>query len=188
MIKAIVFDCFGVLMLEARQSFAQIHQDKFDEIHEITRQADSGLIDRNDQITAYAQITDKPQEEIEEYLMNEHCLNQDLVDVIKSLKTKYKIGMISNIGADWYERLVPEDVRLLFDQTILSGEVGMVKPYPEIFELACFKFNMKPSEMIFIDDILDNCEGARAVGIQSIHYKNTAQVVSGLNSLSVTVK
>lgn len=62
MIKAIVFDCFGVLMLEARQSFAQIHQDKFDEIHEITRQADAGLIDRNDQITAYAQITDKPQE------------------------------------------------------------------------------------------------------------------------------
>ncbi len=187
MIKAIVFDCFGVLMLEARQSFAQIHQDKFDEIHEITRQADAGLIDRNDQITAYAQITDKPQEEIEEYLMNEHCLNQDLVDVIKSLKTKYKIGMISNIGADWYERLVPEDVRLLFDQTILSGEVGMVKPYPEIFELACFKFNMKPSEMIFIDDILDNCEGARMVGVQAILYQNVISATKEMRKHGVAV-
>ncbi len=187
MIKAVIFDCFGVLMVEARQSFAEKHSDKFDEIKEIIRQADSGLIDRADQLKAYADITGENPELIESYLLNEHRLNEPLVEMIKALKSSYKIGMISNIGTDWYSRLVPKDVRELFDQTILSGDVGMVKPYPEIFEFALEKMELLPSETIFIDDILDNCEGAKAIGIEAVFYKSVATATQTLSKYGVNI-
>lgn len=180
MIKAVVFDCFGVLMIDAITAYQDLHPDVASDLDDLDRQADAGFISQAEQIEGYKKLTGDDEQMIVNYLGKEHRLNEPIVQMIKQLKVSYKIGMLSNIGAKWYQQLVPEDVRELFDVTVLSHEIGMVKPYPEIFEYIIGQLGMQPNEVLFIDDILDNCEGARAVGIVAIHYTNFADLKQNL--------
>lgn len=186
MMQAVIFDCFGVLMIDARTSYIQNHPLVATELADLNKQADAGFIDREDQVKGYSELTNEPYEEIEAYLLNEHQVNMPLVALIKELKSSYQIGMISNLGRSWYDSIVPKDVRDLFEVTIISGEVGMVKPYPEIFEHACEKLNISPAQAVFIDDLLSNCEGAKAVGMSAIQFLNTVQVQRNLAELGIS--
>lgn len=183
MVKAIVFDCFGVIMIDAITAYQEIHNAVAEEIDELDRQADAGFISQKEQINGYKELTGDNEATILDYLKKEHRVNEPIVDIIKGLKKKYKLGMLSNIGVKWYEELVPEEIRKLFDVTVLSNEVGMVKPYPEIYEYLVDKLEVEPNETIFIDDLQENCEGARAIGIQTIHYTDVQKLKKELNSL-----
>lgn len=183
MIKAVIFDCFGVLMLDARTSYIEQHPEVAAELTELDKQADAGMIDRQDQINGYSQLTGEGYEQIEDYLLKEHQPNAQLVDLIKELKERYAIGMISNLGRSWYDALVAKEIQMLFDTTVISGEVGMVKPYPEIYKLTCERMGIRPQEAVFIDDIADNCEGARAVGMEAIHYTGFAKMEQELQQI-----
>ncbi len=182
MIKAIIFDCFGVLMIDAITAYQDLHPDVAADLDDLDRQADAGFISQAEQIEGYKKLTGDDEQTIVSYLAKEHRLNEPIVNMIMQLKGAYKVGMLSNIGAKWYEQLVPEYVRELFDVTVLSNEIGMVKPYPEIFEYLINQLGMKPDEVLFIDDILDNCEGARAVGISAIHYTNFSALKQNLQT------
>ncbi len=59
-----------------------------------------------------------------------------------------------------------------FQQILLSGEVGLAKPDPAIFELARERFGIRPAASLFIDDSLANVEGARAAGFQTTHFRD----------------
>ena len=183
MIKAVVFDCFGVLMVDAITAYQQLHPEVSSQIDELDRQADAGYISQREQIEGYKELTGDDEAEIMKYLKKEHKLNKPVVEIIKQLKPKYKIGMLSNIGVSWYEELVPKDVRELFDETVLSHEVGMVKPYPEIYEYLISKLGVEADEVLFIDDILSNCDGARAVGMEAIHYVTVSNLKKELTEL-----
>lgn len=183
MITAVVFDCFGVLMIDAITAYQDIHPDVAQQLDELDRQADKGFITQSEQIAGYKELTDDDEATITTYLTKEHRLNQPIVELITELKQKYRVGMLSNIGTNWYQQLVPQTVRELFDVTVLSHEVGMVKPYPEIFEYLIAQFGTQPGEVLFIDDLQENCEGARAVGMQAIHYTNFEQTKKEIESI-----
>lgn len=187
MVEVIFFDCFGVLMIDARTSYIQSHPLVASELEELNRQADAGFIDRTDQIKGYSELTGEPQEEIESDLLNEHQVNIPLVSLIEKLRRHYKIGMISNLGRSWYESIVPKEVRDLFEVTVISGEVGMVKPHPEIFEYACEQFSVQPNRAVFVDDLLSNCEGAKAFGMDAVQFLSTPQVVEELKVLGIRI-
>ena len=171
MIKAIVFDCFGVLMIDTTTAYQDLHPEVSSDLIDVNRQADVGFISQMEQIELYKMLTGDDEKTIVNYLSKEHRLNEPVVQLIKQLKVNFSVGMLSNIGSSWYQQLVPEEVRDLFDVTVLSHEIGMVKPFPEIFEYLLNQLNMDPHQVLFIDDILDNCEGARAVGIAAIKYE-----------------
>lgn len=75
-------------------------------------------------------------------------------DFAKSLIIKYKIGIISNIYKDFYPSLIKKKIvpDITFDTVILSCDVGMRKPEPEIYDLAQDQSGVKPEEILFIDD------------------------------------
>jgi epoxide hydrolase-like predicted phosphatase len=91
-----------------------------------------------------------------------------------------RTGLITNSwGLGIYER-APTD---LFDAAVISGEVGMHKPQPEIYRLACDRLDVEPAEAVFVDDLRENCEGAEAVGMTAILHRDPAQTIATLASL-----
>jgi putative hydrolase of the HAD superfamily len=89
-------------------------------------------------------------------------------------------GLISNSwGLGIYERAPTE----LFDVTVISGEVGLHKPQPEIYLLACEQLAVAPTETVFVDDLRENCAGAEAVGMTAVLHRDSAQTIAKLERL-----
>lgn len=91
-----------------------------------------------------------------------------------------RTGLISNSwGLGIYER-APVD---LFDEAVISGDVGLHKPQPEIYLLACERLAVEPGEAVFVDDLRENVAGAEAVGIEAILHRETAATIGRLEEL-----
>src|ERR1044072_60012 len=103
MIKAVIFDCFGVLYVDSHGSLAARFPDVAQEIHDLGQQSDHGWIDKEQYLTGLAQVTGESTVFLEEYINTEHHLNDELVEVIRELKPHYKIGMLSNVGRGWLD-------------------------------------------------------------------------------------
>jgi putative hydrolase of the HAD superfamily len=92
-----------------------------------------------------------------------------------------RTGLVSNsMGAGRYDRgTFPE----LFDGVVISGDVGMHKPQPEIFLLGAERAGVAPEECVFVDDLRENCEGAEAVGMTAILHRGAERTVPELERL-----
>ncbi|KAI0063468.1 HAD-like protein [Artomyces pyxidatus] len=69
----------------------------------------------------------------------------------------------------WGEGAVPAQMRALFDDFVDSSEVGMRKPEPGLYLLACKRNNIRPEEAVFLDDLGLNLKAARKLGMETIH-------------------
>lgn len=58
-----------------------------------------------------------------------------------------------------------------FDDAVISGHVGAVKPDPRIFEILFERVGRRPDELVFVDDQIKNIEAARALGMPAIHFR-----------------
>lgn len=84
-------------------------------------------------------------------------------------------GLISNSwGTGIYER---GNFDGLFETIVISGEVGLHKPEPEIYQLACERLGIAPGEAIFVDDLRENIAGAEAVGMTGVLHRDTARTI-----------
>ena len=66
---------------------------------------------------------------------------------------------------------------------VLSGEEGITKPSVAIFELMAERLGLDPSQCLMIDDIAENCAGARAAGMQTILFQDNQQLESELYNI-----
>ena len=73
-------------------------------------------------------------------------------------------------GYIWSERYLLRAA--VFDGTLISADVGLVKPQPEIYRLLCETFSLDPDECVFIDDAINNAEGAYLCGMHPIVFHN----------------
>ena len=89
-------------------------------------------------------------------------------------------GLISNSwGLGIYDR-APVD---LFDATVISGDVGLHKPQPEIYLLACERLDVEPSDSVFVDDLRENVAGAEAVGMTGVLHRASPETITKLEEL-----
>jgi epoxide hydrolase-like predicted phosphatase len=93
----------------------------------------------------------------------------------------FRTGLISNsMGGASYDRdLFPE----LFDGVVISGDVGLHKPQPEIFLLGAERAGVAPADCVFVDDLRENCEGAEAVGMTAVLHRGAETTVPELERL-----
>jgi putative hydrolase of the HAD superfamily len=93
----------------------------------------------------------------------------------------FRTGLISNSmgGASYDRALFPE----LFDGVVISGEVGLHKPQPEIFLLGAERAGVAPEECVFVDDLRENCEGAQAVGMTAVLHRGADMTLPELEGL-----
>lgn len=94
-----------------------------------------------------------------------------MYELVKELKTKgYGILLLSNASARQHEYWPRIPVSELFDGKLVSSDVHLVKPQPEIFRLFCETFHVLAEECYFIDDSPQNMEGAYEAGIQGFIF------------------
>ncbi|MDA9208166.1 HAD family phosphatase [Octadecabacter sp.] len=94
-------------------------------------------------------------------------------DILYALKgAGTPVHAITNWSAEtWPEGCKAHpDLLEVFGTTVVSGEVGVIKPSTEIYALLCHRADIAPERCVFIDDGLHNCIGARAAGMDAIHF------------------
>jgi putative hydrolase of the HAD superfamily len=92
-----------------------------------------------------------------------------------------RTGLVSNSwGHGRYDRdAFPE----LFDAVVISGEVGLHKPQPEIFRLAAERVGLPPARCVLVDDLEENCAGAEAVGMTAVLHRGAERTLPELERL-----
>lgn len=103
-----------------------------------------------------------------------HGLNKGLIAYVEAeLRPKFKIGLLSNIElsvlGNYFESA---ELGSLFDAVALSGDIDVAKPQAGAYQNICQKLGIDPSEALMIDDLRENCAGAKMTGLQAIQYKN----------------
>jgi len=106
-----------------------------------------------------------------------------LLDYLRSLRPERKVGLISNAWSGLRAFIIRNKFEDVFDEMIISAEVGLVKPDPRIYRLALKKLGVQPSESVFLDDVLVNVEAARSVGMAGIHFTQPDKALDELKQL-----
>jgi len=98
-------------------------------------------------------------------------LNPPVLDILRNLKSRYTLVLLSNTDVERFGFIREKFPEIfIFDEYVLSYEVGNMKPHPQIYKTAHEKADAKPEECVFIDDMEQNTKGAEDVGINTILY------------------
>ena len=121
--------------------------------------------------------------DLEERFFAGDQVDYELVDFIRSLKPKYQIGIISNAWPGVDNQLEIWGIRDAFDVIIGSGDIGIMKPDSKIYQLALERLGVNPEESVFVDDFIENINGARGFGMNGVYFQNTTQAIGDLRTL-----
>lgn len=184
-IKAIIFDCFGVLVIPAQDLLMRDFPGKLAEIKDLALRTDYGYVSRQEYNQLTAELTGLTAEQFQAQYWNKGR-NQSVFEWMSDLKDthKFKIGLLSNTSAWRIDEFIPKEEReRLFDNVVLSGEVGVTKPATEIFEIIAERLGVDVSECVMIDDLLENVEGASRAGMKTVLFGDTSQARADLKAL-----
>lgn len=187
MIKAVVFDCFGVLYGGALWAQLEIcPPERRQQLIDNNKQNDYGYITPEQHAASAAAILGMPVDQYKEMLQHQHVRNEPLFDEIKLLRGQgYKTALLSNAGKNMpYELFSEQDLHGgLFDTYIVSSEQGIAKPNPAIFEAIADKLGAITSECVMIDDTPENCEGAEVAGMVAVRHITNQDTRDSLQKL-----
>ena len=109
------------------------------------------------------------------------------VDILKRLKQAgYPVYGLSNWSAETFPYMRERHEFFdLFDDMVISGEVGHVKPEPEIFQILLDKIGRPAEECLFIDDSLTNLGQAQKLGFATILFQSPQQLESSLRDFQI---
>ena len=191
MIRAFIFDCFGVLTTDGWLPFKEQHfghdQELEQEATNLNKMTDAGLLSYSDFVNKISKLSGKDEQHVRSNIES-NVANQELFDFISTLKPKYKIGMLSNAGSNWLDKLFTPEQLSLFDEQGLSYQTGHLKPSADAYHHIASSLNVEPSECVFIDDIESYCEAARDVGMKAVWYQNFAQTKSDIEKILANSK
>lgn len=183
MIKAIIFDCFGVVFTDNfYELYAHFGGDAIkdhDFIEKAYFDASKGVVESGISIIAPHLGITESEWSVEE--AKYRGFDYELLSYIKELRKKYKVSMLSNIsgrGLSYYM-----DYRVLeehFDDIVESSKIGFAKPEARAFEIAANRLGVRLDECIFTDDRPNYIEGAQHVGMKTILFKSTEQFIVDL--------
>ncbi len=112
-------------------------------------------------------------------------LNQDLLQLLRSLRKTHKIGLISNGWDGLRSWITAHQIDDVFDRMTISCEVGITKPDARIYQIALANFSVNPAEAIFVDDTEKNVTACLALGMHGILFQNSQQVIKDIHRLLV---
>lgn len=106
---------------------------------------------------------------------------EDMIGVVRRVHASgLKTALLSNSWGNTYDQ---DQLAGLFDVSVISGEVGLRKPEPEIYRLTATRLGVPPEECVFVDDLPPNVRGAVAVGMVGVHHVDTETTRTELEAL-----
>ena len=113
----------------------------------------------------------------------DEAINTGVLDLIRQLHGRYKLAVLSNSPPNLAQWLADWEILDLFDVVVCSGDEGVVKPDPVIFELTLERLDVVPEEAVFIDDYPGHVEAARALGLHGILFTTAEALADELDDL-----
>jgi len=195
-IKAIVFDIGGVMEITPDLGLDAKWEEKLNlergelnkKLGDVWRGGSIGTISIEDVHRRIGEIMSWSNAHVNEFMddiWREYLgtLNVELVEYFRSLRPKYQTAIISNSFVGAREKEAEHyQFDTLCDFITYSHEVGLRKPDPRIFQLACERLGLQPHEVIFVDDHKEVYASAQEMGMHCIEYKDNAQVIAEIEA------
>jgi len=110
-------------------------------------------------------------------------IDHTILNFLRSIKPKYKVGLISNAWSGLRTYIEREKFDDAFHHLTISAEVGVGKPDAKIYEFALEQLQVKAKEAVFVDDVLENIEACEKLGMQGIQFKDSESALKKLKAL-----
>lgn len=135
---------------------------------------DRGTILQDGLVSEMADFTGHPYDACWDFV---EFIKHSLVDVPKTLELiqrlsteGYRLFCLSNMSVEFYDYLKVREVFSYFDGQIISAQEHLVKPEEAIYRLILDRYELKPEESLFIDDLEPNIKAAATLGIHTVHF------------------
>ncbi len=185
MIKAVIFDCFGVLVGDGWHPFKKRYfadePEKDAEASRLNVLSNKGLLSYTDFLEGVGKLAGISAYQVMKEL-NQNPPNTQLFDYIRTLKPNYKIGMLSNAAENWLSTLVGKENEALFDAVVLSYDIGHNKPSPEAYQKAARALGVNVDECVFIDDIESYVVAAEHAGMKGVLYRTPEDTIADITA------
>jgi len=183
MIKAIIFDFFGVLCSDGYWDSVKHTEGRSEEFIVLSDEVSMGKISWKEFVARLAERTGKTEAELLAGYASQK-INPELLAFIIKLRRSYKTALLTNASRETIN-LLTKDVPLesAFSEVLVSSDVGMIKPDPRFFQLALSRLAVKPEEAVFIDDSSKYIIAAKELGMETILYNNFGQMKAELVKL-----
>lgn len=202
MIEAVFFDFGGVLLQHAdgidhhaiEERLGLPERTVFNTLYRDSRYAEFAVGDcsADEWETSVREAAERNAGEQAEAMLKalqaaDNDLNPDMVRLVQSLHGRYRLGIISNTTPGLEERLREQfpEIHRYFDVRIGSGDVGLSKPDPRIFQHATESMGVEPERSVFTDDVKTYAEAASALGMRGIHFTGYEDLARELRTLGV---
>ncbi len=196
-IKAVIFDVGGVLLRTEDQTSRDILSKKYgvtrDELSrlvfdtDISNKSTIGELEEEavwNHVAEHFGMNEKEKEEFKKAFWEGDSLDKQLLEYVRSLRGKYRVGLLSNAWSGARASLEGKYKFMdAFDVIVFSSEVGLAKPDAAIYQLVLERLGVEPREAVFVDDFSENVEAARASGLHAIQFKSREQAIGELEQL-----
>jgi epoxide hydrolase-like predicted phosphatase len=115
-------------------------------------------------------------------LMGRARLQPRMIEAVRTARRAgVRTGLVSNSwGSGGYDRALLAE---LFDGVVISGEAGVRKPSPEIYELGARAIGLEPAQCVFVDDLGGNLKPALRLGMAVVHHTSVDETLARLGEL-----
>jgi len=195
-IEAILFDLGGVILRTEHQAPREHLAERLDLSYEdlvrlvfeseSARKASLGMIPAQKHWENVAARLSRPASEIgriRDEFFGGDILDRELLALIRSLRPARRTGLISNAWLDLRDYVVKNRFADAFDSIIISAEVGLLKPDPQIFALALRQLGATPQQAVLVDDTLANVEAANNLGMRGLLFQSPQQAQRDLENI-----
>jgi len=185
MMRAVIFDCFGVLTHDGwkqiREEFFSQDPEKLQHSLDIDKAVNAGFISYDDFISEIAHMSGLSESDVRQRLKGSSPNTQLFEYIRDELRPTYKIGMLSNMAANWLGDMFEPWQVALFDEAVLSYEIGAAKPDAIMYQTIANRLGIMPEEGLFVDDSERYTTAAQDIGMRAIWHQNTKDTITKIN-------
>jgi putative hydrolase of the HAD superfamily len=192
--KALIVDFGGVLTSDIWSSFAEFCEQRGldpdaakqlfrenPEALEALRGLEKGELDAPDFERRFGELLGTEPDGLIEGLFAGLQPAEPMVEAVRLVREAgIPTGLVSN---SWVMDHYTDEIRTLFDAVVISAEVGLHKPEPEIYLLAAERLGVDSSDCVFVDDLRENCAGAEAVGMTAVLHRDVGVTLARIEEL-----
>ena len=123
-----------------------------------------------------------PADNLVSRMLQDLQLDDEMIEAVRAARRAgTRTALLSN---SWGVQYYPRDLLAeLFEEVVISGEVGLRKPDRPIFEMAAQRLGLPPQRCVFIDDLPGNIEAAETVGMRGVLHERASTTVPELEKL-----
>src|SRR5579884_1855768 len=158
MIKAVIFDCFGVIMTDAlkvvRAELLSTRPEAAKELIDTVHATNRGLVSAAVLSRKIASLLHMSPKQCEAFLSQGEVRDQRVLDFVAELRRTYKTALLSNVSRGGLaQRFTAEELDHYFDVVVVSGDVGFAKPEAAVYEMTADRLGVRPNECVMVDDL-----------------------------------